>query len=118
MSEFEITSAAQDLADDVGIPLEKVDGTGKDGKITKSDVQDYIQTMIGDSPDISDETDVHTIVRGISKTGQVIQNAYFPSDHVDAYVSSWLREGYELREAHYLGDTDQGFRMMYVLVRP
>lgn len=118
MSEINATETAIELASDVGINIEKVTGTGKDGRITKSDVQDFVQEMIGDSPEqVELDVEVHTIVRGISKTGRVIQNAYFPVDHVDAYVGSWMREGFDLREVFYLGDTEEGFRMMYVLVR-
>lgn len=118
MSDFDITDAALDLAEDVGIELENVVGSGVDGKITKPDVQEYIQSLLGDAPGkVEMDSDMHTIVRGISYGGQVIENTYFPSDHVDAYVSSWLQEGYELKKVIYLGEEPEGIRMLYVLVR-
>jgi len=39
------TAAAVQLADDNGVDLSEVDGTGVDGKITKDDVQNYIDSM-------------------------------------------------------------------------
>lgn len=38
-SEFEATDAAADLAEELGVDLADVEGTGKDGKITVGDVR-------------------------------------------------------------------------------
>lgn len=40
--ETKATDAARDLAEEEGIDLSKVDGSGEDGKILKSDVQDAL----------------------------------------------------------------------------
>jgi len=41
-NELRATSAAEELADEFGLDLGEVAGTGKDGRIKKSDVEDYI----------------------------------------------------------------------------
>ena len=37
-----VTAAAQKLADENGVNVDEVDGTGADGRVTKSDVQSFI----------------------------------------------------------------------------
>lgn len=41
-SDVDATDAAVELADSEGIDLADVEGTGRDGKVTKGDVEDYI----------------------------------------------------------------------------
>ena len=42
VAEFDITDAARDLAEEAGLDLATVEGTGKEGRILKSDVQKAI----------------------------------------------------------------------------
>jgi pyruvate/2-oxoglutarate dehydrogenase complex dihydrolipoamide acyltransferase (E2) component len=37
--EVEATPAAAELAAEVGVPIEQIEGTGKDGKVVKADVE-------------------------------------------------------------------------------
>jgi pyruvate/2-oxoglutarate dehydrogenase complex dihydrolipoamide acyltransferase (E2) component len=43
-SEVDATAAAEELAADEGVALAEVDGTGKDGRVLKSDVQSLIDS--------------------------------------------------------------------------
>jgi len=123
MSELDATEAAIELAEQLGIEPESIVGTGKDGRILKQDVEDYVQGQVAGQTDPEEEDsgpDFHTIVRGISKSGRIVRSAlgaYFPSDQVDAYIRSWLEEGYKVLSVDYLGEDQDGFRVMYVLVR-
>lgn len=49
------TTGAVDLANEKGVDLEQVDGTGADGKVTKGDVEKFISSSDGDSalPDVA-----------------------------------------------------------------
>ena len=46
--EIDVTPAAAELAEEEGIDLTALEGTGKDGRILKSDVQDAIKAREGE----------------------------------------------------------------------
>lgn len=56
------------------------------------------------------------IIRGISKTGGFSEEAD-PVQDIETYVSTFLNGGYKLFATHYLGETPEVFRILYVLVR-
>jgi len=123
--ELNATQGALDLAEEAELDLSGVSiaGSGDEGKIYKKDVEEYLAQDVGPAPyeeESEPGSDVHTVVRGISKTNKSIASpdgGIFPATFVDAYISSWLNKGYELKDTFYLGETPQAFRMMYVLVR-
>lgn len=116
------TQGAIDLAEETGLDLSQVEGTGDGGKIYKTDVEKVLASEVGPAPEQKEESydgaDMHTIVRTISKVGAVPAGvSAFPVMQVDAYVSSWIDEGYELVDTHYLGERPEGYDMMYILLR-
>lgn len=117
MTEFEATQGAIDLTEELGIDLAEVEGSGDEGKIYKKDVEEMAveQVAQGEVAEESD-SDFYTIVRGISKINRQEAN-FFPSAQVDAYVRSWLNEGFELADTHYLAESPEGYIMMYILVK-
>lgn len=46
--EVDVTNAARELADEHGIDITTIDGTGKDGRVLKSDVQDAVDAQAAD----------------------------------------------------------------------
>lgn len=119
--ELNATPGAVALAEEAGISLSKIEGTGAEDKIYKSDVELYLAKDVGSAPrakERADDVDLHTVVRVISKTNAMNPNASaFPSMQVDAYVASFIEQGYELKNTHYLGEIPEGFIMMYILLR-
>ena len=119
--EINATTGAIELANEVGLELSEVSGTGADGKVYKSDVEDHLAKGVGPSPhprENSGRAELKTVVRTFSRTGGYLANANaFPGAQIDAYVASFLDEGYKLVNTHYLGENPEGFIMMYVLVR-
>jgi len=117
------TPGALELAEEAGVDLANVEGTGAEGKVYKTDVEVYLAKDVGPAPQPKErasdqDIDFHTIVRVISKSNAMSPNAAaFPSVQVDAYVASFLRGGYELENTHYLGELPEGYMMMYVLVK-
>jgi len=120
--ELNATPGAIDLARELGIDLVEVEGTGAEGKIYKADVERLRVPEMGPKAPLpkgkSEDVDLHTVVRVISKTGAMTPNASaFPVVQVDAYISSFLEQGYTLANTHYLGEIPEGFIMMYILLR-
>lgn len=120
--ELDATPNAIALAKELGIDLNDVKGTGVDGRIVKSDVEVRVVPKLGVEAPVSrgkeEDVDLHTVVRTISRTGAMTPNANaFPIVQVDAYVASFLEQGYQLVGTHYLGELPEGFIMMYILIR-
>lgn len=61
--------------------------------------------------------DVKQIVRYISKGMPQPQASYYSVEEVDAYVDSWLKQGYSLFNTHYIGEVPEAFGVLYILVR-
>lgn len=83
--------------------------------------------------DVKDEQEVESevvrakvMVEGLPKVKQIIryisrqyanpQEGHFSVAEVDAYVGSWIEQGYTLFNTHYLGENPEGFGVLYVLV--
>ena len=120
--ELDATPSAVALAEEHKIDLGEVEGSGVDGRVVKSDVEALVLPKLGPDaplPKVSDEdVDLHTVVRVISKTNAMNPNASaFPSVQIDAYIASFLVQGYTLANTHYLGEIPEGFIMMYILLR-
>lgn len=120
--EVNATPGAVELAEELGLDLGEVEGSGAEGRIYKSDVEKRIVPVLGpDAPPPKGDiegVDLHTVVRVISKTNAMNPNASaFPSVQIDAYVASFLDQGYQLANTHYLGEIPEGFIMMYILLR-
>jgi hypothetical protein len=62
------------------------------------------------------EKSIKHIIRGISKAGGISEEAD-PVQDIEMYVNSFLNDGYKLFATHYLGETPEVFRILYVLVR-
>lgn len=65
---------------------------------------------------LSEAPKLHHMVRTISFTGSPGPNGEQPIGQVDAEVSAWLKDGYELFATHYAGETPGGIRVLYVLI--
>lgn len=52
MADVDATQGAEDRAQELGVSLEEVTGTGQDGRITKADVEDFAATQ--DEPESSE----------------------------------------------------------------
>ena len=120
--ELNATPSAVALAEEAKVDLSEIEGSGDDGRIVKSDVEARVLPQLGSKAPLpkekSEDVDLHTIVRVISKTNAMNPNASaFPSVQVDAYVASFLEQGYDLINTHYLGEIPEGFIMMYILLR-
>jgi hypothetical protein len=61
--------------------------------------------------------DVKQIVRYISKGMPQPQANFYSVEEVDAYVDSWLKQGYSLFNTHYIGEVPEAFGVLYILVR-
>ena len=59
---------------------------------------------------------VKQIVRYLSKGYSDPQQDHFSVQEVDDYISFWINQGYGLFNTHYLGETIEGFGVMYILV--
>lgn len=120
MSEEEIlaTDGAVELAEEANLDLSEVEGSGDDGKIYKKDVENYLSSAIEtvQEEEVGPSRAVKTIVRTLSKSGEYNQGAE-PASQVDMYVASFLEEGFELVNTHYIGEFDEGYGMIYVLAR-
>ncbi|MDP2497850.1 MAG: 50S ribosomal protein L21 [Candidatus Palauibacterales bacterium] len=55
--EVDITDAAEELADEHGIDVATIDGTGKGGRVLKSDVQDAVDAQEADEAEEEDEAE-------------------------------------------------------------
>ncbi len=120
--ELNATPGAIALAEELGIDLSEVRGTGADNKVYKSDVEKLRVPELGTEDPLpkkkDEDVDLHTVIRVISKTGAMNPNASaFPIVQVDAYIASFLEQGYTLANTHYLGEIPEGFIMMYILLR-
>ena len=116
------TPSAVALAEEREIDLDGVEGSGVDGRVVKSDVEALVLPKLGPEAPLPkgsvEDVDLHSIVRVISKTNAMNPNASaFPSVQVDAYVASFLAQGYQLANTHYLGEIPEGFIMVYILLR-
>lgn len=60
---------------------------------------------------------VKQIIRYISKQYANPQEGHFSVAEVDAYVGSWVDQGYMLFNTHYIGEAPEGYGVLYVLVR-
>lgn len=120
MSEKEIlaTDGALELAEQVGIELSKVEGSGEDGKIYKKDVESVIaeNSLSMEGEDFDEGRKVKTVLRTTSSKGSY-EGGAFPAHQIDAYLSSFLEEGYELVNTHYLGNNEYGYSFAYFLVK-
>lgn len=57
------------------------------------------------------------IVRWISKRNYTNPDAgFYAIAEVDAYVNSWIDQGYELKQVIYIGDNPEAYGVMYILV--
>lgn len=56
-AEVDVTDAARDLADEHGIDLTTLEGTGKEGRILKSDVEGAIQAQADEEAEAPDENE-------------------------------------------------------------
>lgn len=61
--------------------------------------------------------DVKQIVRYIAKGTPQPQANFYSVEEVDAYVDSWLKQGYSLFNTHYIGEVPEAFGILYILVR-
>lgn len=69
------------------------------------------------SGEIKVDSKVKQIVRSISKSGRTdLAMGYFNVVDVDAYVGSYLDQGYKLFNTHYLGENEMAYIVLYVLV--
>lgn len=59
---------------------------------------------------------VKQIIRYISRQYANPQEGHYSVAEVDAYVGSWIEQGYKLFNTHYLGENPEGFGVLYVLV--
>lgn len=120
MSEKEIlaTDGAVELAEELGIDLSEVKGSGDEGKIYKKDVESVIaeESLSIEDGDLEDGRKFKTIFRTTSSRGDY-QGGAFPAYQIDAYLSSFLEEGYELVNTHYLGNNEYGYSFAYFLVK-
>ena len=62
------------------------------------------------------EPEVKLIHRYISNSG-VPQEGALPSYEVEAYVKSFLDQGFRLSETHFTGENPQGMGLWFILVR-
>lgn len=51
LNEIDATDSAKELADEAGVDLGDVEGTGKDGRVTKGDVEAYVAANADDDED-------------------------------------------------------------------
>jgi hypothetical protein len=63
------------------------------------------------------EQKLKLIVRSISKTGMVTAEGAVPVHEVEAYVSTFLAEGFRVLNAVYMGETPEFITMLFVLVK-
>lgn len=64
-----------------------------------------------------DKAQVHHMLRTISFTNVATGGGALPVEQVDADVQAYLEQGYELAYVHYAGETSDGLRILYVLVK-
>lgn len=62
-------------------------------------------------------TQVHQIIRVISKGMEDTNAQAFSGATVDSHISVWLEQGYEMFNSHYLGMIPEGYLMLYILVK-
>ncbi len=74
------------------------------------------QAQVQDQEDL--KTDVHHMLRTLSFTGQETIGGALPVDAVDAHVRTWLDAGYQLFSTHYVGETAEGMRILYIFLKP
>jgi pyruvate/2-oxoglutarate dehydrogenase complex dihydrolipoamide acyltransferase (E2) component len=120
MSEKEIlaTEGALELAEQLGIDLSEIEGSGDDGKVYKKDVEAVIaeESLSLEEDDLDEGRKAKTVIRTTSSSGDYSGGA-FPAYQIDAYLASFLEEGYELVNTHYLGSNEYGYTFAYFLVR-
>lgn len=66
---------------------------------------------------VEDFPSVKQIVRYLSRQAPNPLEAHYSIAEVDAYVGSWVDQGYKLISTHYLGENPEGFGVLYILVR-
>ena len=60
---------------------------------------------------------VHHMVRGVSKMNLDDQERGWRSvPTLDAEVGMWIKEGYELKWVHYLGEAPEFYQILYIFV--
>jgi hypothetical protein len=64
------------------------------------------------------DTGVKQVQRVISKKNVTdLEMGYFAVGDVDAYLSTYLADGWKLMNTHYLGENPEGYLIWYVLVK-
>jgi two-component SAPR family response regulator len=84
----------------------------------KEDVENFESELLQPARvSVSGLPRVKQIIRWISKMNYSNPEANFWSvQEVDAYINSWLEQGYALFNTHYIGDNPEGYGVLYILV--
>ena len=61
-------------------------------------------------------TKLKLVVRYLNKQNIDASNGSFSVATVNEFVSTWLNKGYNLANTHYLGETPEGYGVLFVLV--
>lgn len=75
-------------------------------------------TKIRTEQEMNMDVGVKQVQRVVSKMNQTNSEAgYFSGADVDAYLTSFLADGWRLLNTHYLGENPEGYILWYVLVK-
>ena len=73
-------------------------------------------TLSGDYEMTENVMKVKQLQRVIAKDLSGMQHGALSIEQVDALLSSWFDKGYKLFNTHYIGESPDGYSMIYVLV--
>lgn len=114
MQEAEVTAKEAMATEGEGMPVKKKPGRPKKEKAEEKTVEQLVQNIEDKE---MQRPGVKHIFRTISENNAFSDTGAIPASALESYIQTYLMNGWEILNTHFLGKVPEGYTVMYILVK-